>query len=658
MKRVKKKNAVICLLLSGLMTLGALSACKGNTGNSSGNQTNVEGMTDIGKIEKTDKVIATNGATSYKILLPDEVSSDLLTASNELRLFLSEATNAQFDVATEYVEGEKYFSLGDTELAQEASIECDYTELGLSGYKIKTVGDSVCIAGYTDTAVIYGVYEYLERMLDFDYYFNDTYSLEKVSTLYLYDFDCVDVPDFDVRVAGLKYISKEASQITKRRMRLELYQNTFVSPLNVGCWHNSMAVMPPQQYFDAHRDWYNEQFTWKNKEEGTFDDYTAQICYSAHGNETELTALLETLADVIFNYFQQFPNTVEFAFNMQDNDSECDCDACLTDETKYGARSATLIKFFNRLAGLIEQKFMDAGDKRYETFKLSFYAYHKYRQAPVEKIVGKNGKVSYKYEAEMKLNKHISPMYANSYINLTEAHDSQNNIDPYDTLDKWRQIAPHIHIWIYDVYFRSEGYMVYFDSLNRYQEHLRKFKEAEADWIMSEQEGPTPTAFIMLRGYVLAKLMWNIDEDISVLVDKYFKAMYGSQADTVKQVFVEMKTLVARNNQELGMTNLTTRGYDFTSNPAWWPKALLADWNDKLKAADAALRQSGEEQAAQHVRIERISPLYMLLEMHRLTYSESVYQSYKAELKSLFDEFGYTELSQELKIDEAFAKWG
>lgn len=667
MKQLKKFRKFISLLLGCVFIVSSVAACKDGSGDdsisnstsSSGNENNyTETMTDIGKIEKTDKVIATNGATSYKILLPEVVSSDLLTASNELRLFLSEATNAEFSVTSDYVEGEKYFSLGNTELSQSANISCAYEEVGLSGYKIKTIGDSICITGYSDMAVVYGVYEYLERMLNFDYYYVDTYSLDKVSTLYLYDFDCIDVPDFDVRVSGLNYVSKEASQITKRRMRLELYQNTFVSPTNVGCWHNSMGVLHPATYYAEHREWYNKQFMWIDQAAGTYDDSMVQLCYNAQGNEESLTLMLNTVADIIFNYFQEYSDKNEFALNMQDNDAECECDACLADEAKYGARSATLIKFFNRLATLIEEKFDAANDVRKDTFKLSFYAYHKYRQAPVKQIVGSNGAVSYEYAPEMKLNQHISPMYANSAIDLTQVADSKTNTEHYITLDKWRQIAPHIHIWLYDVYFRSEGYMVYFNSLNRYQEHLRKFKAAEADWMMFEQNGSTPTAFLALRGYLVTKLMWNIDEDITTLVDKFFDAMYGSQAEEMKKIYVEVKTLIARNTQELGMTTGSTQGRDFTSNAKWWPKTLLSSWYDRMTSAENELMKSGEVLAAKHVRVERISPLYMLIETSRLTYSEKECQNYKTTLRGIFNEFGYVNISQTLSVDAAFASWG
>ena len=149
----RKFSGFLCLLLSGIIFSGTMASCqdtntKPNNGEPSGEPSFSDGQTDIGKILKTDKVIVENGKTEYKILIPENADSEIVTASNELKMFLSESTGASFTTTTNYTEGDKYFSLGNTQLIQEEGLSCTYQELGFSGYKIKTVDDSVCIYAY------------------------------------------------------------------------------------------------------------------------------------------------------------------------------------------------------------------------------------------------------------------------------------------------------------------------------------------------------------------------------------------------------------------------------------------------------------------------------------------------------------------------------
>jgi len=648
----KKTNKVLCLLLSVVVFTGIFASCKANGGE--GVKPSVGEDTDIGKIVKTDKIIVADGKTDYKILLPENADSELVAASNELKLLFSEATGVNLVSTSTYVNGNKYFSLGNTVLAKDNGLTCTYEELGFSGYKIKTIEDSICINAYDSTAVIYGVYEYLERMLNFDCYFVDVYSIDKVSTLNLYDFDCVDVPDFERRVSGAAYVQNDTTGTSRTRMRLDLYYQTFLNNTGYGSWHNCWWAAHPRDYYDLYPEWYNEDFRWSNAEEGIVDDSRSQLCYSAHGNEESLTKLLEVTANKAFDLFMNNPSDNELSLNVMDNEYECDCGACNADAEKYGARSATVILFFNRLAALLEEKFAQTDDPRKDTWKLSFYAYGNYRQAPVTKTVDEKGNVTYNYHPDMVLSPRVSPMYAGD-MDLSAPVDSEKNTEYYDNMFKWKEISSQMHLWLYDFYFWDYGSMVYFDSLDRYQEHLRLMRDAEADWVMFEQHGHCPTSFLGLRQYISQKLMWNVDDDVVALTDKYFKAMYGTESETLKKLYSETKALVTRNTQELGMTIWHQgRGLGKTE---YWPKTVMLDRYERMIAAEDKLRESGQLIAADNVKREAMAPLYMLIDLYRLDYSPEVRTQYIQTMKDMFDYFGYTTVSQSMTITNMLPVW-
>lgn len=653
----------ISLLLACLTFAFVCTACKSDeqdsTGGSSGTETVlpvVGEKTDIGKIVKTDTVITDNGVTSYKILLPQDAGSELQKAANELMLFFSEGTGAKLTTTTNYVAGERYFALGNTALSEKGGVTCEYSELGLSGYKLKTIDESVCICGYSDSAVIYGVYEYLERMLGFDYFCVDTYTIDKVSTLYLYDFDCVDVPDFETRICNEGPITdKDVTGTTFLRMRQNHYWESFVNKPGLGSWHNSMGMVPARLYYKEHPEWYSDSFVW-DEASGVVDTRYSQLCYSAHGDKEEQEAMVETIAEILFELLREYPEENEINLNMEDNEYECECDACVADYNMYGARTASVILFFNRLAPVVGDKLAAVNDPRKDTYKISFYAYHEYQEAPVQVSKDANGNEIFSYAPEMKVNEHVVPLFANGFINLTEPADSETNTVQYETVRKWKQIASNMHVWLYDSWFYKQGMILYYDSVDQLAGHFREFAKIGADWLYLEAESYSPTAFWHLRNYIVSKLAWNIDEDIQTLTDRFFKGVFGSESETLKQVYLGEKMLIARNCNELGMMS-SMLCKDFTSNPKWWPKQPLQNWYETLAESEQRLLAEGNELAAQWVRLEQISSLYMLIEMHRGDYSEMQVSDYKSVLRNLFDEFNIIQVSQTITVDDAFASW-
>ena len=146
----KKMNKSLCLLLSCILCTSVIASCKNNGDSSSLNSDNQNSSsieikpslgadTDIGKIVKTDKMIVSEGKTDYKILIPNNADGEIVTASNELKLLLNEATGVNLVSTSNYVKGDKYFSIGNTDLAEENGFTCTYEEVGFSGYKIKTI---------------------------------------------------------------------------------------------------------------------------------------------------------------------------------------------------------------------------------------------------------------------------------------------------------------------------------------------------------------------------------------------------------------------------------------------------------------------------------------------------------------------------------------
>jgi len=85
------------------------------------------------------------------------------------------------------------------------------------------------------------------------------------------------------------------------------------------------AVLPPATYKAEHGDWYSEN--------------GIQICYLAHGNETEYASMVETASQVLYETLLANKNANGISFMHEDDDAWCGCSACSASKKKYGADS-------------------------------------------------------------------------------------------------------------------------------------------------------------------------------------------------------------------------------------------------------------------------------------------------------------------------------
>ena len=125
----------------------------------------------------------------------------------------------------------------------------------------------------------------------------------------------------------------------------------------------------------------------------------------------------------------------------------------------------------------------------------------------------------------------------------------------------------------------------------------------------------------------------------------------------MKSIYLETRALMTRNITDLDF-DTDVQNPNLMENTAWWPKSLIKNWYDRCVAAESRLIESGEMIAADNVKRERIAPLYMMVAPHRETYSPNQIATYKSEIMSLFDYFGYTQISERVSLQSALVSWG
>ena len=291
---------IIQLIALGLCLIMCCSGCNcNNNGDQSGNNT-FEGDHDYTATETQTDFIA-DGSTDYMIILPEGADELLFTASDELIYFFRMATDITLQSATEDkigdFAGNKYISIGETELFENSGLEVDRAKLGNDGYNIFTGDDqNVYLIGGSDYGSLYAVYGFLNLMFNYECYYADCYEIDTgVKSLKLKDFQVTDIPDFKERGLGYGIYKNNADYDTtnfRYRMRMPKQRGANLMPIfkeyndPSGSWSRSTNAdwyFPQETYNDPdkpetyHPNWYSTKNTAS----------AGHFCFTARGDETE-----------------------------------------------------------------------------------------------------------------------------------------------------------------------------------------------------------------------------------------------------------------------------------------------------------------------------------------------------------------------------------
>ena len=147
-----------------------------------------------------------------------------------------------------------------------------------------------------------------------------------------------------------------------------------------------------------------------------------------------------------------------------------------------------------------------------------------------------------------------------------------------------------------------------------------------------------------------------MDADVVALTNKFFTAMYGSEAQNMENYFGEWRTLSTYQLEELKFPTYVSSGK--INDAQFFPKSVLGGWLDDLYAIQDRLIAAGEMQAAYHVRVEMLFPLYMTVQYWGDKLVESDLLRYKSDYYNYINEIGVTNHHEHATIDVLWNQWG
>lgn len=650
---MKKKNRYVALWLATLISCSFAFGCSCNGGKIDDGDSSEEGNREI--ITPTDDYLLKNAKSDYKIVYSKDVTTEEMLAVTDLQALFKEATTYNLpaiteDKLTQIAETDKYIVIGENKFSQAAEIDLDAAEYGRSGYVIQTVGSSIYVTGAEATGTLVGTYKFLQYILDYDYYFEGVYELDKgVANIQLMNYDVSFVPDIQFQNVGYE------GSLTSTNSTHYKYGTVPMKNASSFAGHASMKWLPKDKYLNK-EDSENYHGKWYMSE-----DNPTQLCYSSHGDAAEYELMTSAAAQTLIDYMQEDLGAYSFDCSITDNRDWCGCDECDRITEKYGAPSALVVRFLNDVTEKVDAWLAtDEGKPFYREYYVKFYAYFGLVPAPVEydKATGEFSTV----DDSVFCNKRVVPTFADVNMDyLSSVHDNVN-YESWLAMKGWSYLSDNFSAYFYSA--RYNDYMAPLESFNDMQELYQFCKEIGALNIYNLGVGGElgfPMGWCVLRIYLGAKLAQNVDIDFEGYIQKFFKGVYKNGAEPMKRLFDEWRLLDEYNQQTYGDYAGKTSHYNNIKQEKYYSASTLLRWRGYIDEALSAIEPMKQENVDLYnatyklITAEAVWVDYFYYSIYRLTMPSAELSLVKKRLLSNMEYLGVSHMRESpLTTTEAF----
>ena len=626
--------------------------------------------------------------SDYSILVPAgtlsaNYAAPVTYAANDLQKLFKEATGVTLPIVEETgseTTGGKYISLGATSLAAENSV--DITSVKDTASALKTVNSTVFLKGNTDEGTMYGAYELLGAWFGYEYYAKDTYSLNKVMAVDLPETTEYD-PAIEYSISPSDDIGTNDNLLNKYRMN-NWYDDIMV--VNGGRIHNTFSILPPFSNMESsetagnyttYPEWYTAQYSGTGR---TFtDDYGRacpyELCFNARG-DSEKYALMVNTAVAQYTAALEADKTLNKAsLSIRDNVIWCQCSACCNRSgnvfsgytyTYKETPTDAALDFLNDVCAGIRTWMTENNDPRLNTFRMIFLAYYTTGAAPT---------------TETTLDPYIDVWFAESFavytLPMNDSTAAGETSTAWTNLQAWAALLDqsqnctngtrnnNLLVWTYN----SNMYQLLapYDSFNSMRVNYGLFEGLNVNSVYNYTDSAM-SAWASLKKYLASQLAWNAnpnDTEWDGWIDNFFANAYGAGATEMQAWFEDYLTYAATIANKFNVAhNITTDPitgsiYLDVATSEFFSQTELEEWLGYATAALAALDQNDPNYQTYYnnIALERLSPIYLLLEIYGDSLDEATKIDYVATFCGEAVSLGVTKIGHTKDIDETLAKY-
>ena len=455
--------------------------------------------------------------------------------------------------------------------------------------RLSADGRTLTIEGDGPRGCIYGVYELLERFGGVRFYSS---WCEKVPTLDRFALsradwtDIHETPAFEMRQPLWYDISSHPEFAAKLRVNgysyapnpvpEELGGDSYRFGAGLKPAHTFNRLCDPEVYFDQHPEYFSLVNGRRLKKQ-------TQLCLSN-------PEVLEVVTSNLFAKIRSDPGAKFYGVSQNDWYNYCECDACKAIDEEEESHAGTLVRFINALAERTEKEFPGT--------LIETLAYQYTRKPP--KLT--------------RLRKNVVPCLCTIELDFSRAIPFSpylQNKEFMDDIMGWSKMTDQLYVWDYVSQFRH--YPHAFANVYALQGNIWFFRDNGVKMLFEQgaREGHH-AGFAELKGWLLAKWMWNPDLDIRDLLDDFFTGYYGPAAPYVREYFEElhMRQLAVSFDPDKPL-----RIFDPVTLPPYDDEAFIRWCDHQWEQAEAAV--SGDSTYEYNVRMGHFSHLYTRLEQMR-----------------------------------------
>ncbi len=461
--------------------------------------------------------LASNGAANLPIVLKEAGNVPMQIAAKELAHFLKRITGADFAIVGD-CDGVAIRLVVDPTLAEEAFHIC-CNESGLT------------ISGGSNRGLHYGVFGVLEDVLGVRFYTHDVTKVPKCRELVLDEMDIVDAPAFEYRYCDYGMPSEWRARNRMNAGIAKIHGGSKEYALFV---HSFYALVPPEQYFDAHPEYYSMV-------DGKRVCQRSQLCLTN-------PEVIKIATENAKHYLRQNPQATLISVSQNDCYNPCECPECAKIDAENGSHAGSLMYFVNAVAAGIEEEFPHV--------VVDTLAYQYTRKPP--KVIRPRHNVCVRlcsieccFGHPMATCNHVA-----SFGKIAKTSDSTFQED----LIGWGKICNRVYIWDYVTNFAH--YWLPFPNFHVLGPNMRFFAENNVKGVFEEgnQHSVSPDMTEM-RTWLLAKLLWNPDFDVEQGIYEFAEAVYGSAAAEIRAYIKLLETRVTEGNIHFGIYEFPFVGY-------------------------------------------------------------------------------------------------
>jgi hypothetical protein len=430
--------------------------------------------------------LVTNGHSEYRIVVPKDATVHDTRAAEALRDTIRQISGAELPIVTDREPlTDREIIIGRNHHALMVGVRPDRGKLGREGFRILTTGRYVVIAGGPERGTLYGANALLEEYLGCRWFTPKLSRIPSMETIILPEIDRTELPAMDYRQV---YYAENGDHDLGVHLRLnagvpgagpeETVNDEYLS--GNGLCHTSLSFCSPDEYFATHPEYF---CFWRGQRRPD------QLCLT---NPAVLEIVVRNLAAAI----ERNPGPKVWNVSQMDNGEPCECPECKALDEREGGHAGTIVNFTNQVAARFPDK------------TISTLAYW-YSMVPPKTIrPAKNVQIIYCIDG-----------------------DFRGNIE--SEWEGFAAMSPNLFIWYYCI--PCQNIIAPWPNLLSVQRDFQRFVGKGAKGAFVEGSFEPGSEFAELRNYLIAKLLWDPNCDISALIDDYVECAYGPAAREMRE---------------------------------------------------------------------------------------------------------------------------